>query len=357
MKLLILYSEAMPYTISMIENYLKTPENQVCLVSWDSNLLTKFTFKPNRFLYYKRSEVNAKYFDEIIVNFNPSIILVSGRMDKGYLSFIKNYKNKIPLITLSDNQWHGSLKQIIIKRLSFLFYKKYFDYFLVPGYNQFSFAKNIGYPTNKILIGGFSVNKIKFDDFNRRRLKINADTKEKVILFIGRLCYDKGIDLLLNAFLILESSILLNWKLYVFGGINAADSTVKNFITNNSNPNIIFYDFQTQDYILNEIVDKDIIFVLPSRKEPYGVVIQEMVSAGLPIITSDVCGANQDFLINGFNGYSFESNNLESLKSAIQELALKKEKERLEFGANGIKLSNRHNPEFLTSVINSVLIR
>jgi glycosyltransferase involved in cell wall biosynthesis len=357
MNLLILYSEAMPYTISMINNYLETPNNQVCLVSWDSNLLTKFNFKPNRFLYYKRSEVNAKYFDEIIINFNPSIILVSGRMDKGYLNYIKKYKNKIPLITLSDNQWEASFKQIVIKRLAFLFYRKYFDYFLVPGYNQFCFARNIGYPTSKILVGGFSIDVKKFTDFNRERLKINTNFKQKIILFIGRLCYDKGIDLLLNAYLELENSILQNWKLYVFGGIEAADKSIKNFIKQNTNSNIIFYDFQTQDRILNEIVDKDIIFILPSRKEPYGVVVQEMVSAGLPIITSDICGSNQDFLINGFNGYSFKSNNIESLKNAIHELAIKNLNERLKFGSNSLKLSNRHNPDFLTSVINSVLVK
>ena len=43
--------------------------------------------------------------------------------------------------------------------------------------------------------------------------------------------------------------------------------------------------------------------VLPSRLENWGVVIQEAGVAGLPVITTDACGAVSMFVRDGINGY------------------------------------------------------
>ena len=45
-------------------------------------------------------------------------------------------------------------------------------------------------------------------------------------------------------------------------------------------------------------------FILPSVEEPWGLVVNEAMSAGLPVIVSNVCGCSLDLVDEGFNGYT-----------------------------------------------------
>jgi glycosyltransferase involved in cell wall biosynthesis len=60
------------------------------------------------------------------------------------------------------------------------------------------------------------------------------------------------------------------------------------------------------------------VFVLPSRYEPWGVVIAEAAAAGLPIICSDACGAADDLVQPGKNGIVMPAGDADALANAMQ---------------------------------------
>ena len=62
------------------------------------------------------------------------------------------------------------------------------------------------------------------------------------------------------------------------------------------------------------------MFVLPSRHDGWGVVVNEAIGAGLPIIVSDRVGA-RDLVENGVNGFITIAGNVDSLASALFKLA------------------------------------
>jgi glycosyltransferase involved in cell wall biosynthesis len=47
-------------------------------------------------------------------------------------------------------------------------------------------------------------------------------------------------------------------------------------------------------------------FVLPSRREPWGLVVNEAMAAGLPVIVSNRCGCTEDLVEDGVNGFVFD---------------------------------------------------
>ena len=59
------------------------------------------------------------------------------------------------------------------------------------------------------------------------------------------------------------------------------------------------------------------LFVLPSNEEPYGAVVNEAISAELPLILSDKVGCHKDTLIDSRNGYLFKSGNSFDLAEKI----------------------------------------
>jgi len=66
------------------------------------------------------------------------------------------------------------------------------------------------------------------------------------------------------------------------------------------------------------------VLVLPSKSEAWGLVVNEAMICGLPVIVSDHCGSAKDLVKE--NGIIFKSENLESLQNAMEFMILNTEK-------------------------------
>ena len=62
-------------------------------------------------------------------------------------------------------------------------------------------------------------------------------------------------------------------------------------------------------------------FVLASTSEPWGLVVNEAMAAGLPILVSDRCGCALDLVVPGVNGYRFDPFDLERLANLMLHVA------------------------------------
>ena len=62
------------------------------------------------------------------------------------------------------------------------------------------------------------------------------------------------------------------------------------------------------------------IFVLPSEREPWGLVVNEAVNAGKPIVASDAVGAARDLVLDGRSGCVFPVGDIAALASSLRLL-------------------------------------
>src|SRR5262249_50212991 len=60
----------------------------------------------------------------------------------------------------------------------------------------------------------------------------------------------------------------------------------------------------------------------PSRHDGWGVVVNQALAAGLPIITSNAVGAGLDLVKNGFNGTCVPAGDVDALYCAMEALSL-----------------------------------
>jgi glycosyltransferase involved in cell wall biosynthesis len=86
-------------------------------------------------------------------------------------------------------------------------------------------------------------------------------------------------------------------------------------------------------------------FVLPSLSEPWGVVLQEAAAAGLPLISTEACGAAVHLLRDGHNGYLVSPENVDELAARMHDLAMRPADERTAMGARSFELSRQYTPD------------
>lgn len=82
---------------------------------------------------------------------------------------------------------------------------------------------------------------------------------------------------------------------------------------------VIFGGFRNQSELPGLLAASD-IFVLPSENEPFGLVVNEAMCAGLPIVCSRGVGAAADLVRHGENGFQFEAADIAALAQALSPL-------------------------------------
>jgi len=140
--------------------------------------------------------------------------------------------------------------------------------------------------------------------------------------FCGQMIRRKGVDLLLLAFDRLVASGH-DARLLLVG----REAELPNFVARvgpAARARIRYEGFQPPER-LPEYFGKSDVFVLPSRHDGWGVVINQALAAGLPIITSDAVGAGLDLVESGSNGMCVVANDVDALYSAMETFALNPE--------------------------------
>lgn len=127
-------------------------------------------------------------------------------------------------------------------------------------------------------------------------------------LYVGRLVEVKNLKLLIEAF-------NENGKPLTIVGQGRQEHELKAM----AHGNIVFCGFVDNER-LGEVYQNHDVFVLPSKYEPWGLVVEEALYWGLPVIASDKVGSSVDMVKDLNTGLVFESKNIASLQDAIAQM-------------------------------------
>ena len=143
----------------------------------------------------------------------------------------------------------------------------------------------------------------------------NGQKKERVdIIFVGQLVHRKGVDILLSAMEPLFADYG-NLRLQLIGSGDLEKQSKDWVIERNLSERIAFEGAINPRQIMERISEADLL-VLPSRWDGWGLVVNEALMAGVPVIVSDMCGAS-DLVKQGKNGFVFGSEDVEDLRKNL----------------------------------------
>jgi glycosyltransferase involved in cell wall biosynthesis len=347
MKIFYLYSELLGYTMATIQALVNSGA-EVHVVHWDHKKLT--AYEPPAMdgaHFYNRSELTVEAMHSLGKRLSPDITVVSGWMDNGYLSVAKVLRKRKHTVALAiDGQWRSTPRQLVASLAGSMgYFSRYFSHAWVAGTYQYEYARKLGFDKKHIIYDLYSAD---IELFNQA-YKAATDQKETCyphrFLFVGRFEHIKGLDVLMAAWASL-ALVRIDWELHLVG-----DGSLKDMLA--GMPDVFLKPFMQPAQLIKEVKQAG-CFVLPSRGEPWGVVVHEFTAAGLPLIASNEVGAAAAFLINDFNGFTFAANDSEALAKEMLKIIETSDEDLTLMAQRSHQLAQKITPE--TSAANLLSI-
>jgi glycosyltransferase involved in cell wall biosynthesis len=171
-------------------------------------------------------------------------------------------------------------------------------------------------PENKVCVipNGVDVSKFSFN-FNywdvRNRF---AHASERILLFVGRLVPEKGLDTLINALpMILGGGV--NVKLVVVGE-GPQKEVYQGMVSDRGLGKKVMFAGYIDDWTLRALYRVADVTVVPSKFEPFGIVALEAMAARCPLVTTSIGGLNE-IVDDGGTGLRVPANDPPALAGAI----------------------------------------
>lgn len=350
------------------------------------NELNKYTDKRLHVVFFAetaddrewRIEYGLIEFDYTVLNHGSLNQVGNMKLSKQIAKFLLDYPYKISVVLLGEYikpaYWCALLWGLIhrktigailesqqadhkrvwlkefIKRIFFFMC----DFVIAAGQKHKDYAVSLGMAENNVaVIGGVGgVNHSLYDKCimqweNHGRLKsyltdlCGLPANKCFFIYVGRFSQEKNLLRLLDAFAKLNDAAP-DWGLLMLGG-GIQESVLKEKIQEKCIQNVYFSGFVQQDnlpyyYLLSDV------FVLPSLSETWGLVVDEAVYLGKPVIVSEQCGCVPDIVKADVNGWVIDPLSVDSLYKAMLEATL--DDARLERYAKASKaIGKQHSPQ------------
>ena len=201
--------------------------------------------------------------------------------------------------------------------------------FIVPGRSAKRYLSSFGIPDRVIFTAPNAVDNDFFSTAARAARAQAAETRARLglpksyFLFVGRMVPEKGISVLLQAYERLDGPLRKRVGLVMAGdGPARAQSVVA---AARIWPGKFLFPGFLQREELAVLYGLAEALVFPTFSDPWGLVVNEAMACGLPVIATDVAGATTDLVRDGWNGRTVSPGDIDGLVSAMRQLAQDRE--------------------------------
>ena len=186
-------------------------------------------------------------------------------------------------------------------------------------YMKCELQRLFGLPFEKINVISNGINVNNFNgverDYNFRR-KYAMDN-EKIILYMGRLVFEKGVQHLISALPKIIQTY--NGAKLVIAGKGGMTEELKEQVKNMGLENKVYFTGYLASKEVQKMYKCADIAVFPSTYEPFGIVALEAMLAGVPTVVSDIGGLNE-IVVHRENGMKTYAGNPNSIADSVLEL-------------------------------------
>jgi glycosyltransferase involved in cell wall biosynthesis len=261
--------------------------------------------------------------------FQPDVLVVNSWHIPAYMKAARRWRGRALRIVVMDHQWLGTPKQWLGRLTRRLYIQPAFDGAFLPGDEQAVFARHLGFEQHEIIVG---LNTCDDPFFTGPQ-----DPLRDSFLFAGRLVDTKGVDVLAEAYRRYRAANDDPWPL-VIAGMGPMDAELKAI------DGVELLGF-VPPKDLPEVMAKAGCLVLPSRFEPWGVVLQEAAASGQAVICTSTCGGASRLVLDGYNGRVVAPDRPAELAAAMTWVASADEGHRREMSRRSTELAGQYTPD------------
>ena len=280
--------------------------------------------------------------------FKPDIVNLTGYYDFAswavlFYCKISNIKTILSNESTADDHARNKLKEFL-KSLIIKQFDGYFNF----GTLSKNYLLGLGVKPEKMLVNRNCVDNKALKNIYQNCLpqRINRQKAlnlvSKNFIFVGRLIDYKNLFFFLEAFGIAQSESNEDWGVIILGDGEQKED-LQQFVKEKNVRHISFQQGVSWQQVPEYLALSDVL-VLPSYSEPWGLVVNEAMACGLPIIVSEKCGCAIDLVKNGENGFLFSPDNIEQLTLILRKF-MNQEVDLERMGELSEKIIQEYSPE------------
>jgi glycosyltransferase involved in cell wall biosynthesis len=229
------------------------------------------------------------------------------------------------------------------------------DCFLAIGTANEAFYRAMGVHEEKIFRVPFAVDNDRFmstarigvEERRAVRRQFGIAEDAPAILFASKFQKRQRPDDLIRAGAKLVSAGLRFHIIMI--GMGEMDGELRSLVAELGLDNVVFAGFVNQS-ALPRVLSSGDVFVLPSEDEPWGLIVNEAMCAGLPVIVSNEVGCAADLVRQGGNGLTFRAGDIDGLAAALRPVLENAELRRRMSHASLTRISDWGYPHCLQGV-------
>lgn len=271
----------------------------------------------------------------ILLNWGLSRVLeqrVADRILVGGYNYLASWqalawarRKRIPLllwVESTNKDKRGHHRPIELAKAAFM---QRCDGFVVPGKSSIEYLMSYHLPRRAIFIAPNAVD-VEFFARSVSAVRSNAAARRgalqlpsRFFLFVGRLVPEKGALDLLQAYGRLEPELREKVGV-VFVGDGILYPELRRRAASISPGTVQFTGFLQREPLASYYALAE-TFIFPTRTDPWGLVVNEAMACGLPVISTRAAGCTADLVTDQCNGRVVEAGDITQLASAMRELA------------------------------------
>jgi 1,2-diacylglycerol 3-alpha-glucosyltransferase len=261
----------------------------------------------------------------------------------------------VPVIIMSDSQHHDSPRNFIQEWMKSRLIQ-HVSGCLVAGQSHAQYCERLGLRHVPLRFGYDVVDNDYFFERaqsardNKCALRAHHGLPSRYILTCARFIDKKNLFRLVDGFEIAITNLKKINKtdgyphLVILGEGYLFEKLEQYIRIKSLDKNIIIYDFQ-QYSVLPDFYALAESFILASTSEQWGLVVNEAMASGLPILVSNVCGSGKELVSNDINGFSFDPFNVNDIADSIQRISLMSSLERKKMGEESVRIISEWSPD------------
>jgi glycosyltransferase involved in cell wall biosynthesis len=278
----------------------------------------------------------------------PRVILVPGYASLPALcAAVWGRTHAAKTILMSESNVDDRPRQFLAEGLKRILVTLLFSGGIVGGKRAASYLQRLGMPAHRI---ARAYDVVDNDYFSSRAAQFRREANDSgkgipspYFLFVGRLAPEKNVSTLLQAFGEYRESGG-TWSLVIVGDgplRSALHEQVRALLRSGA---VVFTGLKNV-HELPQLYAFAGCFVLPSLSEPWGLVVNEAMASGLPVIVSSRCGCVDDLVDDGSNGFIVDSESVSSIAAALARMSKLSLEERAKMAERSQAIIEDYSPE------------
>jgi glycosyltransferase involved in cell wall biosynthesis len=231
--------------------------------------------------------------------------------------------NRRPTILMSDSKEDDAPRRVLQERLKG-FLVRQFDSYLVAGIPHQKYLLSLGAPTQRVFTGYDAVDNTLFAQAaatvrqQQSEMRSRLGLPECYFMAACRFVAKKNLPFLLESYRLYRQTTDTAWSLVICGG-GPLETELREIVEENQIPDVYFPGFNTGKE-LGFYYGLASCFIHPSIQEQWGLVVNEAMAAGLPVLVSRLCGCVPNLIKEGINGFTFDPTNPRELAKLMETM-------------------------------------